>query len=235
MEESFGNLLSKNIRHMANCKGMTINELAEKAGLSVETVKNIWYMRTPDPKISTLSQIADAFGCSASYLLGRSALSDEEITIIKHYRNCGQHGKSVIELVAKYEALSVKAEREAPDKHKIPCLVPHCDITEGIVYDTCETIEIETTDSRAFVGIQINTNDWSPVYCKGDIILLTNHFPKNGEYAAFIHDGKAFIREFLEENGKYRLKCLHGIGEDIIFPRMDQVQYIGTCCGVVRS
>ena len=46
---------------------------------------------------------------------------------------------------------------------------------------------------------------------------------------------QAYIREFVEDNGCYRLKSVHNIGENILLKRMDEGEYIGTCISVVRA
>ena len=79
------------------------------------------------------------------------------------------------------------------------------------------------------------SNDLVPAYCKDDVILIEDRFPRSGEYAAFFKDNRAYIRKYIEEDGKYRLKCLHKMGEDIVLKRMDQIEYIGTCIDVIRA
>lgn len=229
-----GKLLSDRMKEIMNDLGMTKEQLAEKSGLPLETIRNIYYGKTADPKISTVMAIADATGHSINCLMGKCPHTVEEKVILKNYRTCGKHGKSLIELVAKYEAGAVKSEREAVNKHMIPCLLPHGDIHKGIVYDTCETVEIETVYDEAYISIQMTSNALAPKYCKGDIILIENRFPHNGEYAAFFRGDRVFIRKFIEEEKQYRLKCLHRMDDDIIVKRMDEVHYIGTICEVVR-
>lgn len=227
--------LSERMRQLMAEKKWSIQYLANIAGLPEETVKNLYYARTPDPKISTIMKLSQAFNISVNCLMGQCQHTPEERAILRNYRACGKHGKSVIELIARYEAGSVKSERESADKHSIPCLVPQGDIRKGIVYDNCETIEIVVAAPDAYVGIMMNNNDLAPMYCKDDIILFENRFPKHGEYAAFFRDGKAYIRKFIEEDKQYRLKCLHSQGTDIVLKRMDEIEYIGTCIDVIRS
>ena len=232
-------MLSGRLKTILFNKGMTFGEFAEKCeeqeGLPLETVKNVYYGRTNDPKVSTVLKMARVLDYSVNCLMGECPHTKEEREVLGYYKQCGEHGKSIIQLVAKYEAVSAKAERESPDKHKIPCLMPKDRIHEGIVYDTCETIEIETTMKNAYVAIKMTTNDMVPTFCKGDVILYANQFPGNGEYGAFIVGDRAYIRRFIEEEGQYRLKCLHNMGEDIILKRLDDIEYIGTCIGVVRA
>lgn len=230
-----GQIISKRLQEILIELGWTKETLAERSGLPLETIRNIYYGKTPDPKVSTVLAIADATGHSMNCLMGKCPHTPQEKAILRNYRSCGKHGKDIIELIARYEAGSVKSDREKADKHLIPCLLPHGDIRKGIIYDTCETVEIETSTQEAYIGIQMTNNDLAPKFCKDDIILFENRFPTNGEYAAFFRGDRAYIRKFVEEAGQYRLKCLHQQGEDIVLKRMDEIQYIGTCCGVVRT
>ena len=141
----------------------------------------------------------------------------------------------MILLTAKYEATAARAEREASNRHKIPCLIPHGNISDGIVYDMCEVVEVETAISRAYVSIQITSNDLVPVYFKGDILLFENRFPLDGEYAAFYIGNKAYIRKFMEEDGKYILKSVRKMGKNIELSGLDRLEYIGTCCDIIRA
>lgn len=227
-------MLSERLRTLLNERGISIADYAEMCDLPLETVRNIYYGKSNDPKLSTAVKMAQALNMSVNCLMGQCPHSSAERAIIQNYRMCGAHGRSLIELVARYEANAAKTARGVVDKHRIPCLVPNGDICMGIIYDNCEVSEIETSVKEAYVGIRMVNNDLVPVYCKGDTILLENRFPKNGEYAAFYNGEKAYIRKYVEEDGQYRLKCLHGSGTDIILKRMDEIEYIGTCIGVDR-
>lgn len=231
--EVLGNIISKQLKKIFSERNIQLADFSKKSNLPIDTLKNIYYGKTPDPKISTISIIADTLDMSINCLIGQ--LSTAEETIINNYRSCGPHGRSIIELIARYEASATRSDRDSLDKHRIPCLVPHGDISNGIIYDTCETIEVETSVNEAYSAIMINNNGLAPNFCKGDMLLFENRFPNNGEYAGFFRDKKAYIRKFVEENGQYRLKCLHAQGEDIVLKRMDQIDYIGTIIDVVRT
>lgn len=227
--------LSERMRQLMNERGWSIQYVAKIAGLPEETVKNIYYAKTPDPKISTIMKLAEAFNLSVNCLMGKCSHTPAERALLRNYRACGMHGKAIIELIAKYEAGAIKNEREGKDKHKIPCIVPQGEIRKGIIYDLCETVEIETTVKEAYIAIQMTNNDLAPVYCKDDILLLENRFPKHGEKAAFYMGDRVYIRKFIDEGKQYKLQCLHKYDADIILKRMDEADYIGTCIGVVRE
>ena len=228
-------MLKDRLRAILVTEDMTWQECAEKADVPVETMRNIYYGKTTDPKVSTILQISKALGLSVNCLMGECPHDTVENDILRLYRMCGTHGKSLIHLVAKYEATAANAERRASDKHRIPCLVPIGHEDDGILYNSCEIVEIDTDKANAYVGIKITTNNFAPSYCRDDIILLENRFPMNGEWSVFYKDERAFFRKFMEEEGHYRLECIHGRGEDFVLKRMSEMECVGTCIGVVRT
>lgn len=227
-------VLSERIRQLMAEKKWSIQRLADIAGLPEETVRNIYYARTPDPKISTIMKLGKAFAISVNCLMGECQHTMEERVLLQNYRMCGKHGKDIIESIARYEAKTMKELRENPNEHSVPLIIPQGEIRQGFVYETCDTKEIMTSVQEAYIGIQITTNDLAPMFCKNDILLFENRFPRNGEKATFYYDKKIYIRKFVEENGQYKLQCLHKYDKDIILKRMDEVDYIGTCVDVLR-
>lgn len=228
-------MLSDRLKALLHERDISLQEFAEMCDLPLETVRNVYYGKTNDPKLSTAVKMASALNLSVNCLLGKCSHTPAERAILQNYRNCGRHGKSIIELIARYEASAVKGERDSVGKHKIPCILPRGEIRKGIVYDLCETNEIEITIEDAFVAIQMTDNDLAPAFCKGDIILFEDRFPENGEMAAFFKENRVYIRKFIEENGQYRLKCLHPHGEDVVLKKLNELDYIGTCIDVVRT
>lgn len=103
--------INQRLRELLLTKDWSVAEFAEMADLPIETVKNIYYGRSEDPKISTVVKMAGALGISLNDLMSIDEHNDVEKEIIANYRMCGEHGKGIIAMVAKYEATSVKTER----------------------------------------------------------------------------------------------------------------------------
>lgn len=229
-------MLSQTIKRLLDSHDMTMQELADKSGVPLETIRNIVYGKVTDPKCSTLLAIGKVFGVSVNYLLGEPFIAPDESELMTYYRRCGKHGKSVISLIAKYESTSARSERDSKGKHSVPCVIPKGNIRKGIVYDTNETVEIETMVDEAYMAITITNNDLAHYgFCKNDSILFEKRFPDNGEIVSYIVADRVYIRKFVEENGKYIMKCLHNHGDDMVFKRMDEIILVGTCCGVIRA
>lgn len=228
-------MLSTILKELLNERHMTLQELADAAGIPMETMRNIYYNKVRDPKVSTMIAISKTLNVSVNYLMSEEIFNEEETAIIKNYRKCGIHGKSIIELVAKYESNISKTERDTLEKHKVPCLIPIGNVYDGIVYNSCEVVDVYTVLPEAYLAVEITTNFFAPTYCKGDRILLENRFPANGEHAVFAKDNRAYCRKYVETDGKYVLECLNGRGEDMVLQRMNEVECIGTCIGLIRE
>lgn len=229
-------MLGTRLRELLAARKISKEEFAIMCDLPMETVRNIYYGKTPDPKVSTVMKMAKALEISVNCLMGQCQHTLDERVLLQHYRGCGNHGKSLILFTAKYECLTAKDERDAIGKRPIRCIIPTKDnIRQGVVYDEADAEEIYTTNAEACMGIKMTNNDLVPLYCKGDVILVANRFPANKDYGVFYKDGRIYIRQYIEEDNYYRLKCLHNYGEDMIFKRMDEIEYLGTCCGVIRA
>ncbi|MBE5943597.1 MAG: helix-turn-helix transcriptional regulator [Lachnospiraceae bacterium] len=227
--------LNERFRGLVDAKNLSLQEVSEGADVPFETVRNIYYGRVTDPKISTVSKIAAYFDLSINCMIGKCNHSKEEREMLEYYRQCGNHGKSLINLVARHEATVAKTEREDPNKHSVPCLIPNKRVDAGFIYEGSEVKEIMTTAPDAYAALEMISNAYAPVHCKGDIVLLADRYPENGERAVFIKDGVGFARDFYEEDDRYVLKSLTGHVEDIVLKRVDELECIGTVIGVIRA
>lgn len=230
-------MLSATIKNLLDDKNMTYQELAEQADIPLETMRNIYYDKVKDPKASTLLAISRVLKVSVNYLMGEEFISPDESKLISHYRKCGKHGKSVMQLVGKYEAAMAVSERKAgkSDKHKIPCMIPLGRVADCFMYNASETIQIETNVPEAYLAFEVTNNNYLPTYCKGDRILLADRFPDSGERAMFMMDGHVYLRQFVETATRYMLKSFNKHGQHIEIRRMNEVQCIGTVIGVINE
>lgn len=239
-------MFSDKIRELMIEKDISLPDLATLSGVPFETLRNIYYRKVKDPKVSTAFQLASALGVTVEYLLSDTNKEEEledaeeqeniEEEILENYRECGNHGRAIIRIVARFESKAARKERLNLHKmkHRIPCLIPVGRVGDGIDYNSCTVEEEYTMIKKVYLAIEITNNNFAPAYCKGDRILLENRFPELGERAVFTDGVKAYFRYFKMEGDKYCLKCLNGRGEDILLRRMDEVDCLGTCISVIR-
>ena len=216
-------------------KGMSWHELAEEANIPEETMRNIRYGKVKDPKASTLLSISRVLGCSVNWLMGEPIMTPDEEAMIRNYQKCGKHGKGILQLMAKYEANTARKEREAKDRHMIPCIMAHTVSCEGMKYNSGDTKQIFVTEPDAFLGLHVPNNNWSPRYCRGDVVLFANRAPEHGERALFSHEGLIYFRRYEEMERGFSLHCITDRHEPLKFRRMDELVCLGTAIGVIHE
>ena len=201
----------------------------------METLRNIYYGRTSNPNIKTVMAMAEALDMTINSLLGMDNTStNEERKLINYYRSCGKHGKNVILNIAKYESNARKEAQEGLQQNKIICLKAEHDIFLGKLYDPDNPYEIFTNKKEAYIAFETTLNENVPTYCKGDIVLIENRFPRSGEHGVFLKDDKIMIKVFVEKKDGYCLYPIHRIGSEIHLKKFDNVECLGTCCGLIR-
>lgn len=88
-------------------KGLTLEDLSEKSGVPVSTIKKISAGITTDPNLSTVKAIASALGCtlddfSDSTPFGNS-VTTKELKLIKKYRSIDEHGQKAVDMILDHE------------------------------------------------------------------------------------------------------------------------------------
>ena len=228
-------MLSKRLKEILCDKKISLEYYSQMSGVPIETLRNIYYGRTSNPNIKTVMAMAEALDMTINSLLGvENANNNEERKLLNYYRNCGSHGKNIIINIAKYESDLSLAEQEGLRQHKIICLKSTDNIFRGLLYDPENPYEIYTNKKEAYMAFETAVNDDAPTYCKGDILLLENRFPISGEHAVFIKDEKIFVKVFLEKKEGYCLKPIHRLGSELHFRKFDNIECLGTCCGLIR-
>lgn len=228
-------MICDELKFLLNKNKMSHPELAEKADLPHETVRNLYYGKVVDPKVSTMLAISKVLGVTINRLMGEHVYTIDEERLIMNYRRCGHHGRSMIALIANYEAELSRDERNAENKFTIPCIVPIEPIHDGVEYSASKMIDITTDNSEAYIAIQVTSNEFVPIFCKDDRVLFADRFPTNGETAVFFIDGIMYCRQYQEHDDGYLLKALSRHGKDFHMKRLENVKYLGTCVGVIRS
>jgi transcriptional regulator with XRE-family HTH domain len=69
--------LKDRLRELRTAAGLTQQELAVKAGLSVSAVVQLEAGRVPDPRVSTMKALAKALGCSVDDMIANGGEGDQ--------------------------------------------------------------------------------------------------------------------------------------------------------------
>ena len=229
-------MIGARLRELMYEYNWSVQKLAEATDLPVETIRNLYYGKVKDPKVSTVLAISRVLDVSVNYLVGESVNTRREEALVRNFKKCTQHGKSAIMMVAKFEAdISATEKIHNLVEHRIPCLLPTGNVVNGIKYSETELVDAFTANTEAFLAIEMISNNLAPTFCKGDRVLIADRFPESGEKAFFYRDGVILCRKYMDMHDKYVLQSLTGRSPSFEFKRMDEIECVGTCIGVIRA
>ena len=103
-------VLGSNIRKLRENRGLTQAQLGEKIGLAESTI-SLYEAGKREPDNATLARLADFFGVSVDYLLGRTsttqvspnaapAVSPEDLALLEKLKNLSPEKRKAIEILA---------------------------------------------------------------------------------------------------------------------------------------
>lgn len=193
----------KNLKLKLKEQKLTLNALSFRADLSEDTLRSLIYGKSQDVKISTITKIADVFGCSIDALLERPVYSAEEENMIHQLRNLSGRSIQTIQALIHLETLTTLQPSNA-GKNIIPVFLPTGNMKDGQYYDNTsfETLDITeyplSLKNATTFGIKILSANFEPLYYMNDILLLSqNRPPEYNDVVLYLDkEGKIYIRKY---------------------------------------
>lgn len=141
----------------------------------------------------------------------------DEVELIKHYRNLSpQMKRNILAIMELEEAISVK---ESGSGEMIPCYTLTGNMVDGMMFDSSNIEFIDVLNHQKFFAnsidcaIRITSNHYHPVYHLGDILLIHQTAPRDGDTGIFIDSqtNKLYIRKF-KQTQPCELIPVNGLG-----------------------
>lgn len=230
-------LISERMKEVMEMKGISLNQLPEICDLSYETLRNLYYARNKNPRVETLYSLCKGLDITMDYLTGLTKYNKDEMEMFANYQKCGKHGRDFLSIIARFEAdytTYINKMKNEKNVNYINCLIPEGPEEDGFEYSSCKMEHIECIYEDACMAIKITTDNFIPVFLRGDILAIANKYPKEGEKAIYYKDGKTYIRQYHFENGKVVLKSITRKGKDIIADSMKDYEVLGTYINLIR-
>lgn len=213
----------------------TIERLSEESAVPVDTIRNIIYGRTTNPRIQTIMSLCDALDMSVYELMSRNGdasfyynNNDDVGQLINWYNKCNIHGKKLIHMIANME--------QSMSRGEIPCFTPYGSIVDGSGFSICDIKTVKCKDVNAYAAVKFNTDEFAPIFWKGDIIYLSNHFPKESEFVVFFYNDKIYFRKYSVYGDSYIFSPIGNYKDNLILRKdnMKKFNLIGTFVQVIR-
>ena len=95
------NIVKNRLFTLLEITGWNLTELSKRSDVAFDTIKNLYYGRIENPRIETLIAIAEAFGISLDYLVGRLDYAEHELKHLTVLGTLDNDTKEIIELIVR--------------------------------------------------------------------------------------------------------------------------------------
>lgn len=224
--------LKDTLKRIREKHGLTKRELCEKTGIS-ERAYLTYEFGEREPKISVIQKLADFYGVTTDYLLGRpeapeppknpiqEASQKERVALEKWLSLDGEKREAVLHVMQSIiDAYEMAGEN--PIRIKI-VKKSRYRTSAGIGYDlndadAWENVQVEDCSmaQKADFIVEIDGDSMEPTYCNGEnVFVKATPDVEIGKIGIFIVDGKGYIKErgvdcLISHNKKYHPIMLEG-------------------------
>ncbi len=184
-------------------KEISLDDIAEDADISRETLKTLAYGKAGDCKLSTAVSLARALKVSVDELVGAGTISPTMCESIQITRNLPDNYVFFVRWIIRYQERML-AQKKVSAK-AINVMNPECSKNGNLAMNNNYTlVDISSLESfiryKTFMGIKIPCEHYMPALSKGDILLLAfDRMPLQDEMVVALTNGYIRIMRHHEE------------------------------------
>lgn len=244
-------MLQDNLKKLREEHGLTKRELCEKTGIS-ERAYLTYEFGEREPKISVVQKLADFYGVTIDYLLGRPDATPpidpisqididdtEKAALSKWVALDAKKRRMVLDVMTDIVHSYESAQRQSI-VHTFPIQISMHKVSAGTGYDledgdAWKTIDIADTETarNADFGLEVEGDSMEPKYHNGDIILISKMPAVDiGDDCVYTVNGAGYVKQY----GGDRLISLNKDYDDIYFHDYDydSIHCVGKVIGVAE-
>lgn len=199
--------------------GISQQKMAALIGMPFTTYKNMLAGSMASLPIAYLIEAEKVTGLTIYQLIGEHSNSHD---LNKAFLSLPDHRQTAIRTMILIEQQLSAAIPDINGSEETTCYTVTGNIEDGMLFDS---VAYETVNISKYVGlypvsidcaIKINTNHLHPVYLTGDILLIHQGAPRDGDTGIFINKRtcRAYIRRF-KQTQPCELLPINGIGKPI--------------------
>ena len=232
-----------NIKAIKKSRGYTNEQLSARSGISLGTLNKLLAGTSEDPKLSTLTSLAETFGIGLDELLGVGDDCGLSKELSERYAALDNRGRDAVAYIINKEYARTVRENssspyslDTPEIRRIPLFETAASAGMGIMLDGDDHTEISVysnsvTDSADF-AVKVSGDSMMPKYHNGDILLVRRaDIIAIGELGIFSLNSEGYFKKY----GGDRLISLNAEYRDIPLRADDDVHCFGKVIGRLRK
>lgn len=200
----------KNLMTYVDEKDISIQNIAEAANMSQETLKTLIYGKSADCKLSTAVSLAKALNISVDELVGCGTISPTMCESIQIIRNLPENFVYFVRWAIRYQERCLKEKKAS--KKAINVMYAECSRNGNLsMNNNYEVMDISNVEDfiryKVFMGIRVPCEHYMPVLSEGDVLLLANdRNPLQNEMVTVVSKGYIRIVRRKEEKDEEGVK-----------------------------
>ncbi|MCQ2519760.1 MAG: helix-turn-helix transcriptional regulator, partial [Lachnospiraceae bacterium] len=189
----------RNISLYIDQKEITLQEVAERADISISTLKSLLYGNSDNCTLTTAVKLAKAFEVSVDELVGCGTISPQTCKSLQTMRQLPESFTHFVRWCIRFHHDNLKSHNVA--KRAIEIMNPDIGGDGNLkMTNRMEFLDIsELNDDvrpKIFMGIRIPSDMYAPYYFEGEVILIANdRVPKERERIVFSTSNNLWILE----------------------------------------
>lgn len=189
----------RNISLYIDQKEITLQEVAEKADISLSTLKSLLYGDAKDCTLSTAIKLAKVFDVSVDELVGCGTISPQTCNSLQIMRQLPESFTHFVRWCIKFHQENLRSHNVA--KRAIEVMQPEIGNDGNLkMTNRMEFLDISNLNDdirpKIFMGIRIPSDMYAPTYFEGDVLLIANdRIPKEHERIVFSTSNNLWILE----------------------------------------
>ena len=182
--------------------GLTIDELAERSGISKSTINKIISGVSKAPTLESIRALAKAMGKTLNdfddeKIKRASTISAEALKIAQKYERLNNTSKGAVSALITYYETSKEVKMKS-----IPLFGQSLAAGFGepdFGTDWFDAVDVPE-DSKADFACRVHGDSLEPYYHDGDIALACKGVPQIGQIGAFYLDGEWILKQYCDDN-----------------------------------
>ena len=195
-----------NLQTYIDEKDISLADIAEAAGMSIETIKTLVYGKAADCKLSTAVNLARALNLSVDELVGTGTLSEKMRESIQITRNLPDNYVHFVRWAIRYHEMMLSGKKVT--KKAVNIMYTECANNGNLIMNNnFELVDISDIQDdqryKIFMGIRIPCEHYMPVLFEGDVLMLaTDRNPLQNETVVVVNNGYISIVKRKEEKNE---------------------------------